>query len=218
MKICNKCQKEKDIKEFHKRVALKDGHQYVCKDCLKLYNQIRKYQKPTERQILKELGLKKCNICNIIKPIDDFWRQNGNSRGYRCKECSSNYRKSEQYKKQIRNWENSYRRNKRKNDINYYLRTKIRSRILRALKRNSKKDSSYQLLGCSIQFLKEYLESKFQQGMSWNNRDKWHIDHILPCSSFDLSKEENQRKCFHYSNLQPLWAKDNLLKSDKINS
>jgi hypothetical protein len=74
-----------------------------------------------------------------------------------------------------------------------------------------------ELLGCTIDFFKNHLESKFVEGMSWQNYGKgWHIDHIIPCVSFDLSKPEEQRKCFHFSNLQPLWAVDNIRKGTKI--
>ena len=72
------------------------------------------------------------------------------------------------------------------------------------------------LLGCSLDFLKQYLEFQFKKGMSWSNYGKWHIDHIKPCASFDLSKPNEQHKCFNYINLQPLWAIDNLRKKDKI--
>ena len=58
-----------------------------------------------------------------------------------------------------------------------------------------------------------YLDAKFTDGMSWENHGEWHIDHILPCASFNLLIEDEQRKCFHYTNLQPLWAKDNLSKA-----
>ena len=68
------------------------------------------------------------------------------------------------------------------------------------------------LIGCEVDYLMYYIQSKFTKGMNWNNYGKWHIDHIKPCCSFDLSKASEQRKCFHYTNLQPLWAKDNLSK------
>lgn len=72
------------------------------------------------------------------------------------------------------------------------------------------------LVGCNIEEFKKYLESMFVDGMDWGNYGLWHIDHIIPCISFDLSNEQEQRKCFHYTNMQPLWAKDNLIKSSKI--
>ena len=72
-------------------------------------------------------------------------------------------------------------------------------------------------MGCNIDFLKKYIAKKFTKGMSWDNYGLygWHIDHIKPCSCFDLTKPEQQKLCFHYSNLQPLWAKDNISKSNK---
>lgn len=74
------------------------------------------------------------------------------------------------------------------------------------------------LIGCPVAFLKSHLENQFLPGMSWENHSKlgWHIDHILPCKSFDLTDPDQQRACFHYSNLQPLWAEDNLRKSAKL--
>jgi hypothetical protein len=72
-----------------------------------------------------------------------------------------------------------------------------------------------ELIGCNIKFLKKYLKKQFKSGMSWSNYGKWHIDHIIPCIKFDLRKESEQRKCFNYSNLQPLWAEDNRRKGNK---
>ena len=74
------------------------------------------------------------------------------------------------------------------------------------------------VLGCSANDLKAYLESKFKPGMCWANykHSGWHIDHIIPCRAFDLTKESEIMKCFHYSNLQPLWAAENIAKSDKL--
>ena len=74
--------------------------------------------------------------------------------------------------------------------------------------------ASFDLTGCTVAELRQYLEAQFTDGMSWENRSEWHIDHVRPCASFDLTDPEQQRECFHYTNLQPLWAADNLSKSD----
>jgi hypothetical protein len=106
---------------------------------------------------------------------------------------------------------------KRETNPSYKLITNQRTRITGILK-NHKTTKTLDLLCCSAQFLRTYLESKFLDGMSWENYGKygWHVDHIIPCSSFDLTDSEQQKKCFHYTNLQPLWAIDNLKKSNKI--
>ena len=90
----------------------------------------------------------------------------------------------------------------------------IRERIRIALKGNPKSARITELLGCSIAELRSHLETQFQDGMSWNNHEQfgWHIDHIKPCASFDLSDPQQQRQCFHYTNLQPLWWLENLKK------
>jgi hypothetical protein len=111
--------------------------------------------------------------------------------------------------------ENYY--NKRKNDINFKILCNLRTRLWRALKGKVKKSKhTTQLLGCSIEELKQHLEKQFTKGMAWENYGKWEIDHIIPCYSFDLTKEEEQCKCFKYTNLQPLWETDNIRKSRKI--
>jgi hypothetical protein len=80
----------------------------------------------------------------------------------------------------------------------------------------SKKSKAFDILGCSAEEFKIYMESKFQPGMSWKNNTRygWHIDHIIPISS--AQNEEQAIKLNHYSNLQPLWAIDNLKKSNKV--
>lgn len=112
---------------------------------------------------------------------------------------------------------NQYDSNKRKTDIRYKLSKYLRRRLLLALKGNPKLETTLKLLGCSIEELKQHLEKQFTEGMSWDNHSYygWHIDHIKPCASFDLSKASEQHKCFHYTNLQPLWAKENLSKGAK---
>jgi len=86
------------------------------------------------------------------------------------------------------------------------LRSRLRAAVL------YKSNSTLVLVGCSIEFLMGWLEKSFTEGMTWNNYGEWHIDHIIPCAAFDLTIEENQMKCFHYTNLQPLWAIDNIMK------
>jgi len=105
-----------------------------------------------------------------------------------------------------------YNKNRRKTDVNFKIRHYLSTRIYQGLKGFNKSKRTIELLGCSLEFLKKHLEKQFTKGMSWSNYGKWHIDHIKPCASFNMSKPEEQLKCFHYTNLQPLWAKDNLIK------
>jgi len=102
-----------------------------------------------------------------------------------------------------------------KNDPIYKLKLAQRNRIRVGLKKEKKSAHTCDLLGCSFEFLKSYIEQKFVDGMDWSNMGKWHIDHIVPLAAFDLSIEENQKIAFHYTNLQPLWAEDNLKKGAK---
>lgn len=102
-----------------------------------------------------------------------------------------------------------YRNEKYKTDLNFRLSEVLRSRFKKLVKGESKKENALSLVGCSLQYLKQHLESKFKEGMTWDNYGQWHIDHIKPCASFDLNDIEQQKECFNYKNLQPLWAIDN---------
>ncbi len=108
---------------------------------------------------------------------------------------------------------------RRLNDPQFALSIKIRSRVNVALhraKRGARRSATLlNLVGCSWLELSRHLEEQFQTGMSWGNHGEWHIDHKRPCASFDLTQPEQQKQCFHYSNLQPLWAADNLRKGAK---
>jgi len=110
-----------------------------------------------------------------------------------------------------------YQKNKIKNDIQYKLSRNLRKRLHSAIKNNQKLGSAVKDLGCTIDELKIYLESKFQEGMTWENWNLygWHIDHIKPLSLFDLTDKNQFLQAVHYTNLQPLWAEDNLSKNDK---
>lgn len=114
----------------------------------------------------------------------------------------------------------AYKKRKRQTDINWKLLEYLRSRVSIAIRsaRSTKHATTCELLGCSLDSFKLYLESKFESGMSWDNYGYrgWHVDHIMPCAIFDLSKPEHQKRCFHFSNLQPLWATDNQRKRSKV--
>ena len=121
------------------------------------------------------------------------------------------------YRKNNKDKINNYSKNRRKTDIQYKLSLNLRVRLNAAINNNYKAGSAVKDLGCSIEELKQYLESKFLPGMTWDNWtiDGWHIDHIKPLTSFDLIDREQLLEACHYTNLQPLWAKDNLSKGAK---
>jgi Prasinovirus endonuclease VII len=111
-----------------------------------------------------------------------------------------------------------YRAKQFKTNLQLRLRRYIAARIWRVLKGSKKSASTERLIGTTISNLMNHLSTQFRDGMNWQNQgvNGWHIDHIIPCSSFDLTDPEQQRRCFHYTNLQPLWWHENLAKGKKL--
>ena len=105
-------------------------------------------------------------------------------------------------------------RTRYRSDSNFKLACALRSRIRLSLTRKNvtKDEATMELIGCSIEQARAHIESLWQEGMTWSNHtlEGWHIDHIKPINTFDLSDAEQQKICFHYTNLRPLWARDNL--------
>ena len=136
--------------------------------------------------------------------------------------AENNAKRSREYYRKNRqdriDWAKNYAKNRKKTDQEFKLKGTLRSRISTAIKKNPKAARTMTLIGCSISDLRKHLEMQFKPGMTWDNHSVhgWHIDHILPCKHFDLTDPEQQKVCFHYTNLQPMWAKDNLSKGDKI--
>lgn len=114
----------------------------------------------------------------------------------------------------------AYHREKRKTDIQYLIRSRMRSRIHCALNRrgSKKSNSTMDLIGCSKSDLMAHIESQFKPGMCWNNMGLWHIDHIRPMASFNLLEESELREAMNYKNLQPLWASENLSKGSRYDA
>jgi len=178
---------------------------------------------------------KQCKTCKSYFPVtkEYFYKNSETFDGFEnsCKDCRKCVMRQFYVDNHtiIREQKNSYRKtdsnrqkikDKRKNDPLFALEANLRNRIRNAVvKIKSKKaDKFIKLLGCSLQQIKDHLESKFQDKMVWENYGKhgWHVDHIIPCSAFDLSTEENQRICFNWINLQPLWGDENSIKNDKM--
>lgn len=187
---------------------------------------------------------KKCAKCGVVKAVSGFYRHRGAKDGlqYYCKVCAGEYhRQYAQYKKDgIAEYHRRYKQVKKdrlatyhrqykhrnKARVNEYARgyfqiprnkaaRSLRSRLWDALKGAHNSTKAVGLLGCSIEFFMEYIAAQFIEGMTWDNYGAWHLDHRRPCASFDLTDTTQQGECFHYSNLQPLWATDNLRKGAK---
>lgn len=141
-----------------------------------------------------------------------------------CNERSKIYREKNRKRfllvqKEYREKNKESRNIRYKTDSQYRLASLIRNRLRGAMRSQQcrKNSKTMEILGCSIDEFKIYIQSQFSKGMSWNNQGKvWHIDHIIPLSSFDLSNDNQLRQSCHWSNMRPLKAKDNLKKSDKI--
>lgn len=101
---------------------------------------------------------------------------------------------------------------KRKTDVSYRLLHNLRSRLNLAMKGKLKSKKTIELIGCSVESLRSHITSRFKIGMTWENYGEWHVDHIRPCSTFNLTDPEQQKQCFNFSNLPPLWANENLIK------
>lgn len=180
-----------------------------------------------------------CTNCKQEKILDDYYKRSIVPDGHcsECKECSKqrnkhnhrNYylsnkekilKKNSKYlitfRESYKEKRNSQLKERRKTDVAFKLAHNLRRRMRGAVKRNQKAGSAVADLGCSIVQFKQYIESKFRDGMSWNNYGHWHLDHIQPLASFDLTNRNDFLKAAHYSNYQPLWAQDNLRKSASI--
>ena len=181
MKTCNSCKTEKEIVEFNKDKASKDGHRNECRACHKIQN-ARWWVK--NRDIL------------IVKNKE--WKRNNKEKALEC----------------TKRWQ----REQFKTNINYKLAHNLRTRLNQAIKGNFKAGSAVRDLGCSIEEFRKHIESQFKPGMTWDNwglwGECWHIDHVKPLVSFDLTNKEEFMEACHYSNLQPLWCVENNAKSD----
>jgi len=201
MKVCSKCGVKKELKDFNKMSKVKCGVRSYCRECQRIDS--KKYRLENKEKI------KKYNT-KWNKENQEYYKK------YFEEYYIINYEKEKERKLKWscdnREYSNNYQKKRKKEDILFNIISNMRNSVNRYLKYKSK--HTFEIIGCSPQFLKEHLENQFVNGMDWDNRSEWHIDHIIPLSS--AKTEEELYKLCHYTNLQPLWAKENMKKSNKI--
>ena len=241
-KHCSKCDEWKLLKEFYKKKASWDGLISRCKVCHNTADTKRRRKlcikpKPQpEHRFQDEIEEKHCLLCDEWKVLKEFGKNKRRLDGLQsqCKECfaiahkkrmstehgrervRAQGRKSD--RKRIANGKtNAYVKKRRREDPAFAILCRLRRRVHGALKVQdaTKSIGTITLLGCTPAFFRSYIEKQFVDGMTWENRDKWHIDHKVPCAAFNLLDPLEQRCCFWYKNQQPMWAKDNLSKNAK---
>lgn len=203
-KTCIQCNITKRLEEFAKSSTCKSGRRGACKVCRNEYHKIwRKNNPEKNKQIHKKY--RQDNKMVIFKQKKQYYQNNRDTILKRCK----------QYRQDSRKALSSRRKAHLRANIWYKLADNLRHRLNSALRGSYKSGSAVRDLGCSIEFLKKYLEVQFRDGMNWNNHGEWHIDHIQPLASFNLTNRKELLKACHYTNLQPLWKGENLSKGDR---
>jgi hypothetical protein len=220
-KICNVCKETKLLSEYYFRNGKPT---YYCKSCHKtiskeyrsknkekIYKKVKEWNanNPDKRKAIKQKWVDK-NPTYHKEYRDKFYKENPTyNKDYYWKNPELRREKSKEFRKNNPKHNQEYVKKRLKNDVNFRLAFNMRHRIIYAIKysKTKKHTKTTDLLGCSVTELKSYLESKFLPTMTWENYGKlWHVDHILPCSKFDLTDKDQQKICFHYTNLQPLFA------------
>lgn len=193
MKHCSSCNTDKQHGDFYKNHRTKDGFAYTCKACMADYSAKYREKNKLHRAELKRRWYIK-NKNRIAQYSADYYVKNKNT---------------------IIDKAMKYRKERLKSDPLFKLQKNLRHRLNKLIKQKTSR-AAIDFLGCDLDYLKTYLESQFQPGMTWYNYGMWHVDHIKPLSRFDLLDPEQLKKACHYTNLQPLWAEDNLKKSNRI--
>lgn len=192
MKQCVVCFEVKRQDDFKKDRRLISGISGYCKKCHNSKNR----QYPKDEDAIRANGRR-------------HYEKNKDARN----EIASKYKKDNH--EWIRTWRNNYQKERRNSDVLFRVSQNIRSRVNLIIRKNKEITSGglKDTLGCSLLELKSHIEKRFVDGMSWDNYGEWHLDHIMPLISAKTSEELNA--LCHYTNMQPLWAVDNLRKGAK---
>tara|TARA_R110000765_G_scaffold28525_7_gene68726 strand:+ start:208 stop:894 length:687 start_codon:yes stop_codon:yes gene_type:complete len=213
-KKCSRCQAEKKFSEFNKCKSGRLGLHNQCRDCQKEYK--------------REWYLKNQQTCLEYNKIPEV-KNRAKIRTKKKYDDDSEYRNRILLENKLRRREEPARtaqakneKWRRENNLNYRMRQNLNGRLVKALQSNAlsarKLASIVELTGCTMSEFVSYIETLWVDGMNWNNYGKrgWHLDHIIPCRKFDLSKLDEQKACYNYTNFQPLWWYDNLKKGSSL--
>jgi hypothetical protein len=220
-KVCNTCSVNLEVSKYNKKSLSPDGFDKICRDCYKITRHKKKQEVNITDMILY------CIKCKINKNCTEFPTNARSLSGY-YNTCSSCWKPREWNKEKQKESERKYVKNnpdkvrekmKRRSKLpQVRIKSRIQNRIRCALKSHklNKNNKTSEYIGCSIQYLKKWLEFQFTENINWDNMNIWHIDHVLPCSNFDLTKEDEQKICFNWQNLRPCLANENMEKNNKI--
>lgn len=202
MKQCTKCKVLKELSGFPKNARFKSGYNSICKSCINSINKTYREENSESFNKMRKVNYQSNILLRRIEKKKYYAAHKPEKSKYDKDYRKRNSLKIKEYKKA---WEILH-----KDDPLFKIKRNLRRRVHHALQGNRKANRTFELIGCTPEFFKNYISSLFTKGMSWNNYGKWHIDHIKPCFTFDLSDSDQQRICFHYTNQRPLWAEDNL--------
>jgi len=191
-RLCVQCNEEKDVSEFYNQSGKKIWK--ICKICSR--KKARDWKKENKDRNNK---------------ITNEWRQINKNHIY---EYGREYNEKNKNERRIK--QNIRGKERRKTDKKYAIRCRLSTRLLKFWKGHGKNKNTMKLLGCNLEFFLKWLEFQFLSEMLFENRDTWHIDHVIPCSRFNLKDEKEQHKCFHWSNMKPMFSLDNIKKNNKI--
>ena len=201
LKLCSRCGESKLLNEFHKKSDSPRGVQSMCKECRK-ESDTERYKDPSHRKERQE------------RQQTRKYKEQREEYRFRPEKIEAR-RKRERSEKHLSGVRKRHHERER-DDIQYVLKRALRRRLYNAVINNSKIGSAVDLLGCSVADFKVHIEKHFSYDMSWGNYGKWHLDHKLPLSSFDLTQESQIKTACHYTNIQPLWATDNIKKGSRV--
>lgn len=224
MKTCTICRIEKAYSEFHKQTSRGDGYGNWCKPCKSEKKKLA-YEKDKDRILAKVAAYRLANPLKVsaakkaarLKKIE-VYKERSRQRYIDNRSYALEYmaKRRKEKRPELLAKQTKYIRERLRRDPLFRLTYSVRNRTFVALrdKGYGKKSRTAEMIGCDWQALSEHLQARFQEGMTMENYGKWHVDHVVPLSSA-ASEEELIRLC-HFTNLQPLWAADNIRKGARV--